>query len=262
MSNDENSKIDPIRKKYYKSLEKAEVVSEILFYIVAILSLLSTLLSQVEHPKAQIIVSHLLTITILAIIISFFLNIIIRLYLFPRAEDARRKDFLSSTFGFDLTNLRTTGYYNNEEINPERRMGLSVLENLLYSKTVLQHMVTFTRTKAIIWFIILISLLLYRESNLTLIYSIALTIFSENVIAKWLRIEYLLGRAERLFENTHRLLQSKPSQDKLFPYVIDAFADYETGKALGGILLSSKIFNKINTELGQEWKEIKSGLFQ
>jgi len=259
MNSVQNSQKDPIRKNFFGPLEKAENASGILFVMGAILSFASILVDQEAYPVFHTIVSYLFIITI---IVFFVLSITIRLYWFPRAEDARRKDFLSNTFGFDLTNQRTTGYYSNDEKTPERRMALSVLENLLYTKTILQHMATLARAKAAICLLIWMILLVYRDSTMILITTIALTLFSEEILARWLRLEWALNRGEKLFESTHRLLQSNPSQEKLFPYILDAFADYETGKSLAGILLSGKIFNKINPKLSREWEEIKSGLFQ
>lgn len=259
MKDAEQPHMDPIKDNYYISLERADKVSCILFWISVVLMFLSILFHEKTYPTLNIITSYF---SLLTLFLFFITNNAIRLYLFPRAEDARRKDFLSKAFGFDLTNLRTIGYYNNDESMPEYRMGLAILENLLFTKTILQKMAIIERIKVAICAFIWIAFLLYRESTLILITPIALTLFSEDIMAKWLRFEWARARAEKIFENTHRILQSHPSESKLFPYIIDSFADYETGKAFGSILLSDKIFNKLNPQLTKDWESIKKGLLR
>jgi len=260
MSNTENKKEDPISENLYNPLEKAKKASEILFWTIAALSLLPIALTLLSHPTIKEIISYLLIINIILLIISIILSLVIRLYLFPRAEDARRKDFISDTFKVQLINLRTKGYYNNEECRPSIRMGLSTLEDLLYTKRVLQSMIIRMRIKAFVWLIIFVALILHRGPNLEAIYTVTLVVFSENIFIKWARMEWILAKTEMLFENTYRILQLKLSEDNLFPLAIDAFVDYETDKATAGVLSSSKIFGKLQQLLDEEWEKIKTNL--
>lgn len=118
---------DPIRKNYFRPLEIVELASGWLFYLGALASFAPLLIDQTAHSKLY---AGALAIFVLIVVSMFITSIATRLYFFPRAEDARRKEFLSNAFGFDLIHQRTTGYYNNNETDPHKRMGLSVLENL------------------------------------------------------------------------------------------------------------------------------------
>lgn len=125
------TRVDPIRKRYYGPLEQAEKVSGWLFYIAAITSFLPLIFNEKSYPIGN---SVLTAAFVLLVIANFVLGIVIRLYFFPRAEDARRKEFISNAFNFDLIHQRTIGYYNNDETNPLRRIGMLVMENLFFPK--------------------------------------------------------------------------------------------------------------------------------
>lgn len=73
-------------------------------------------------------------------------------------------------------------------------------------------------------------------------------------------MEWILDKAEKLFDGLYRILQLKLSDDELLPYAIDAFVDYETDKSTASILSSSKVFNKLQPSLDKEWETIKTNL--
>lgn len=248
---------DPIRRNYYRPLEIAEAVSNWLFYLGAFASFAPLLIDQTANSKLY---AGALVAFVLAVVSMFVIRIAIRLYFFPRAEDARRKEFLSNTFGFDLIHQRTKGYYNNNETDPQKRMGLSVLENLFFTKAILRKMAPTVRAKAFIYLAIWLVVVVWRDTPPDWIATAAQVLFSEEIIAYWLRLEWARDRAERIYDATHRLFQSNPEPDRLFAYAVDSFGDYETGKALGGILQSQKIFDRLNPTLISEWEVVKRGL--
>lgn len=248
---------DPIRRNYFLPLEKAESLSGWLFYIGAVTSFAPLLIDQAKYSKIYTVA---LTAFVLVVVLTFITGMAVRLYFFPRAEDARRKEFLSNTFGFDLIHQRTTGYYNNDESDPHKRMGLSVLENLFFTKAILRAMAPIARAKAIVYLGIWLAVVVWRDTPPDWIAAAAQVLFGEEIIARWLRLEWARSRAERIYDATHRLFQSNPDPSRLFAYAVDTFADYESGKALGGIVLSQKIFDRMNPALSMEWEGIKQGL--
>lgn len=258
MANSTNTtRVDPIRENHYRPLEQSELASTWLFYVGAAVSFLPLSIDPTLNPKTY---SASVILFVLLVLANFFIGITNRLYFFPRAEDARRKEFLSNTFGFDLIHQRTAGYYNNNEIDPLRRLGVSSLENLFFSKAILRKMAPAARFKAFAYFAIWLVIALWREVPLDWISAGAQVLFSAEIISRWLRLEWARNRAEHLYDSTHRLFQLNPIADKFAAYSIAAFADYESGKALGGILLSQTIFDQYNTSLSAEWETVKNGL--
>lgn len=110
------------------------------------------------------------------------------------------------------------------------------------------------------YFFVWIVAILWRETPLDWLSTAAQVIFSEEIISRWLRLEWARNRVETIYESSHSLFQQNPPKDKLTAYTIAALVDYESGKALGGILLSQKLFNENNKSLSAEWEVVKAGL--
>ena len=87
-----DNRSDPIRKKYFSRLENVNKISEILFYMSAIMSFIFIFLDRYSWP----ITYSVLQISFVIMIMAFTLiGIFIRLYFTPLANDKRLKDFLS-----------------------------------------------------------------------------------------------------------------------------------------------------------------------
>lgn len=252
-------RVDPIRKRYYRPLEVAENLSDWLFYTVATLSILALIVSQTNSPKIYDFVQGIFVVGVLAL---FSIGLAVRLYWTPRAEDKRRQDLLSNSFSVALTHEQTLGYYNNAQTNPLKRLCVSLLENSFFSKGVTLAMAHNERIKIVLYALFWIIALLNRSTDLTLIVSIAQAIFSEHILSRWVRLEWLRMRFERVYENLYRLVQTTNDFDKdeFRVRVIEAYGDYETGKGYGGITLSAKVFAQLNSTLSLEWDQIKQTL--
>jgi hypothetical protein len=248
---------DPIRENYYRPLEIAERISDWAFYLGAALSLAVLLIDKGADPVPYQTVQVAFVLTVA---IFFIAGTGTRLYFFPRAEDARRKEFLSTVFGIELIHERTQGYYNNDETDPDRRLALCVLENSFFTKSMLRKMATEERTRTLAYFVIFVAVVFWRETPFDWLIAGAQVLFSEVIFSKWLRLEWLRNRAENVYQSTYQLIQSRPSRDLLRIHAMDAFGRYETGKALGGILQSQKIFDELNPILTVEWDRVKQGL--
>lgn len=249
---------DPIRENYYKPLEVAEVVSEWLFYIGALLSFALFLIDRKQYEYLY----QLITIFfILAVVGYFLLGLISRHYLFVRAEDARRAECLSHVSGIELIHHRTIGYYNNSEKEVGGKLMLAVLEDAHFTKSVLLAMLKNERIKITLYMLVFFVLLLNRATSFDWMVTASQVLFSEEIIAKWFRLEWLRIRVENLYKETRSIFQSHPSSEVMMVKGFEAFSNYECGKSVGGILLSEKIFRKMNHDLTLEWERIKQGLY-
>jgi hypothetical protein len=101
-----------------------------------------------------------------------------------------------------------------------------------------------------------------RTTELELLSVAAQAIFSQDIVARWLRMEWLRMRSEQVFNNSNRLFTSNLSfsQPTAQSQAIDLFSFYETTKSAAAILLSSSIFHKHNPQLTAEWDNIRSRL--
>lgn len=182
------SRSDPIRARYYDAVELADKASDWLFYVGAALSIGTMLVKREAHPTAY---DWLLIFFAIAVVALFAIGLASRLYLTPRAEDKRRQDFFSSACGVSLTHDKTDGYYNNDFTEPIKRMAAQVLENSHFSKAIALRMAKVERAKVIAYALIWLVCLLNRQTDLGIVVAASQAVFSEQVISRWLRLEWL-----------------------------------------------------------------------
>jgi hypothetical protein len=113
---------------------------------------------------------------------------------------------------------------------------------------------TFVACYAVIWFIALLN----RATDLAVVTTVAQVIFSEQILSRWLRMEWLRSRFERIYDDCYSLIRTtthRPSKE-FRARVVDYLLRYETSKAKAGISLSSSIFRKRNLTLSSQWQLI------
>ena len=251
------SRSDPIRKRYFDAVEKADQASDLLFYLGAVLSLALLLIDKATHPTAY---DWTLIAFGLATAALFVIGLGSRLYWVPRAEDKRRQDFFTSACDVGLTHEQTDGYYNNDFTKPIERMAAQLLENSLFSKSITLHMARAERIKVIVYAGVWLVCLFNRQTDLGVAVAVTQAIFSEQVLSKSIRLEWLRMRFEKSYDEVYRLFQSRPKGEKFNAMTLDSLGMYETAKASGAVVLSSKVFEELNPTLSQEWDRIKAAL--
>lgn len=251
------SRFDPIRKSYYDSVEKAEKTCDWLFYGGTLLSFASLFVERDKCPEGYNIILTALGILVLAFFIT---GLALRVYLMPRAEDRRRQDFFSHACGINLIHQKSDGYYNNNLVDPIQRMAAQVLENSHFSKSIALRMVKTERLKICIYIVLWLICLMYRRNDLGVVLVASQAVFSEQVLSKWIRIEWLRMRFEKTFDNVYTLFQAQPPKDEFNSMALTAITMYETAKANAGVTLSGKIFDRLNPSLSNEWDTIKAAL--
>lgn len=251
------SRSDPIRENFFEAVSRAGVVEGVLFYLGALLSFAVLLVDSKTDPTLYEAVMVAFGVSVVAI---FSAGLTLRLYLTPRAEDKRRQDFFSSACGVSLIHQRTDGYYNNDCKDPIKRIAAQVLENSLFSKAIALRMARRERVKIVLYVSIWLTLLYYRRTDIGWVVAASQAIFSEQILAKWFRLEWLRMRSERTFDDVYRLFQSKPAITKFTAQTLDALSTYETTKASAAITLSSKSFEELNPSLSAEWDKIRKVL--
>lgn len=251
------SDVDPIRNSYYEPVERGEQCFGALFYFGALLSFATLLVDRDLRPELY----EAVMVTFVVVVIALFaVGLVLRLYLTPRAETKRRQDFLGNAFGVSIIHQQTNGYYNNDCKDPIKRMAAQVLENSLFSKTIALRMARSERIKIAIYAVLWLVILQNRRTDIGWVVAASQAIFSEQILAKWLRLEWLRTRFERTFDDVYKLFQTRPVVPVFTAQALDAFALYETAKANAAIVLSSKHFDKVNASLSSEWSAIKARL--
>lgn len=251
------SKSDPIRLNYYDAVETADIASDWLFYLSAILSIVSLF---VDKSKTPIVYDLVLTCFAISVVALFIIGLTSRLYWTPRAEDKRRQDFFASACGVSLSHQKTDGYYNNDFTEPLKRMAAQVLENSHFSQAIALRMARTERVKVLAYCAVWLICIFNRNADLGLLVAASQAVFSEQILSKWLRLEWLRIRFEKTYAEVYRMFQSKPTVLRFNAMMLESVGMYEAAKATAAITLSSKLFAKLNNELSAEWDQIKADL--
>lgn len=248
---------DPIREKYYDRVEIADMSADGLFYLGASMSILSLLVDKHEYARTYDWIQIGFLVDAVAM---FALGLASRLYLTPRAEDKRRQDFFSSAFGVNLTHEGTVGYYNNDVREPVKKMAAQLLENSLFSKAIALSMARVERLKLLAYGVLWLICVVNRQSDLGVILLISQVVFSEQVVSRWLRLEWLRMRFEKTYEDVYRLWQTRPAASTFNALILDSLSAYEAAKSTAGVTLSSRIFDRLNETISNEWNSVKKVL--
>src|SRR5262249_46601381 len=156
----------------------------------------------------------------------------IKLYFFPRAQIRRYQDFLSHAFGKPLSHKQTVAYYNNSATTPVARVAAQVLESAFFTKEVLTRMLPRERTIFALYAVAWLICALYRATDLALIGIAAQIIFSEQLLSRWLRLEWSRWKSERIYDELFTLTRTKAKLDSAS---WDMLGQYEITKATSAI---------------------------
>ncbi|QGT83980.1 hypothetical protein [Pseudomonas coronafaciens] len=251
------SNSDPVNAKYYIPLERANLLSDLAFFAGAVLSIASLYLVKGGEPLLYNVVNISFALTVLMVFVG---GLLIRFYYFPRAEGARIQDFLGHAYSIDMTPTPTDAYYNNETKLPMKKMGAQLLENSLFTKEIASRMLRGTRVRYGLYVIIWLVLILVRDVEFGFLLVASQLVFNEQVLAKWIKLEWLRYRAERTYEQIYRVFVNKLNGDKFNCSVMEYLTYYETSKVNASVQLSSRVFRKLNPALSVEWETMRKSL--
>jgi hypothetical protein len=251
---DNDQKVDPVGEQYFRPLRTAEFTVDVLFYVSAVFSFLAIFVEKNTHSIWYPVVQ---TVFVLSVMAFFVGNLAIRLYFSPRAQRRRYDDFLSHAYGIQLSYQQTENYYNNSATTVPARIASQVLENSFYSKNTASSMATVERIKVIpyllLWFIVALT----RSADLSIVAVAAQFVFSEQIVSRWLRLEWLRLRCESIFDELFQLLKSGSNLELPAVRLLGA---YEIVKATAGIMLSTRLFERNQEQTDREWAQIRTTL--
>jgi hypothetical protein len=250
---------DALTRKFYAPLAFVEKFSNGCFWVAAALSIAVFFVEKASYPVASNIAQAAFVVVV---IVQFILGLWMRLSLSTRAQEKRIADFLSSAFQFPLLAQPSRGYFDNTELDAFRKIVASLIENLLFTKTILQVMFTRELLVVVTYSIVWLLSLLNRSADLALITALAQVVFSEQLLSRFIRIAWLRAKTEGMYEDAYAIIQSSPtaSSAQFRARVIDCLLRYETAKAVAAVSLSTKVFRKLNPTLSAEWAQTADAL--
>jgi len=134
------------------------------------------------------------------------------------------------------------------------------MENALFTGEILRSMARRERAKTSIYVASFLVALMYKGYPPEVWSIAALAVFSEQIVSRFFRLEWLLRRADRAYNDLYALFQSSPGKLAVHARAIGSLALYETSKDNAAITLSAKIFHAKNPSLSKDWDTVREKL--
>ncbi len=173
------------------------------------------------------------------------------------AENERRKTLLSNAYGSELTDKKAIGYYNNNEKNSIKKLGINVFESTFFTKNNTNIMIKQNAVKMIIDVIIwLVIVLIMKDKNIVL--CITQSIFSSEILIGYFKLLYFNNKANGIYNKLFTLFITNKYSNKNESQLLEYSFEYECLKSSAHILLSSNNFTKNNAKWTVDWETIKN----
>jgi hypothetical protein len=136
------------------------------------------------------------------------------------------------------------------------------MESAFFTVNIARKMLVMRRSVTCGYIVIYIIAFSLQSTGIEWIAVIAQVLFSEQIISRWLRLEWLRARSEQVFESFNRLFAWSDASwgSAGRAQAIEHFVFYETTKSTAAVVLSSRIFESYNSHLTGEWERIRARL--
>ncbi|OUM61481.1 hypothetical protein PIROE2DRAFT_62488 [Piromyces sp. E2] len=247
-TSENNEKIDEV-SKLYKKVNILEKIANGVFYINLIVSAITII--EFKFQDLFFIINIIFSITYVVI------TNLVDIYFKNIAENERRKSFIKESFNVNITKRITYKYYNNEEQESVRKMGINCFENLFFTKYIAKKMLVTESIKVFV-IILLYIILLIQVKDLELLVLITQTVFSSEYLFKYIKFVYFKIQVTRIYLKMYDMFITNPGQNEkvMMVKILDATMDYECLKFYCKISLSPRIYKKYVSKLNKEWDDL------
>lgn len=239
----------------YKAVETVDTISNYVLICSAIISIAilitdNDIYFNENKDNRLIFLNSVLSI----IAVSYFVLDMINNYLFQKAEEHRRNDFIDNSLGTTLASENSSGYFSNEAVSKGIfKMGANSFENSFFTLEISNRMkLKMVIKSAIIILLFLATAFFTTHKILAGVFQITLPF---TVLQQTVRLFIFNARVKNIFENFKTIFSSVAY--KRNQLLISLVLKYETTLSWGSIFLSSKIFEKHNERLSSEYNKLK-----
>jgi len=247
-------KVVPFRVNF-ETLRKINLAGSIILYSSAILTLFIVLDKHYNFSLSNEI-QQIMNSGLSFLSITYFLTDLLQNYLFQLAEVHRRNDFLDNSLETTLADKNSEGYFSNDNLDSGvYKLGVNSFENSFLTKSITSSMLAPMIIKSTLIIFLFIFLVLFTDHmTLSILMQVALPL---TILQQSVRLITLHLRVKLIF-NQFKMIFTSVNSSKQDSYLITNVINYESTLAWGGILLDSKIYDKKNETLSQEWERIKT----
>ncbi len=236
---------------YFETSQKLSKAYTISYLIIFILSIIATIFELSDISEY---------IGIIAIIFLFVLEAISQDFKL-RAERVRRKDFIDNSFGTSFVHDSSQEYYDNDELEVGMKKAMiNLFENSFFSFNVSKEMLRKSIAINLLFMLGIIFMAIYGFSRYQIAIPILQLFLSRYFLLKILKTYNFMNRVEDSFNSLKQITANTENNrilDKNEIKFLTVLVDYEVLIAESNISLDSKVFERLNDKLTEEWEQIK-----
>ena len=219
------------------------------------LIILGTLLSLFTIFNLQDFVKNNVDILICIVSIIYFILEIMFNNFFIKAEQNRINDLIDNSLNSKIADENSVNYYTNDEVKQSvYKLGVNGFENTFFTKNISRKMIN----KQLPLFVAvilsyLISIFFVEKKTLVIVFQLLLPLY---VIKDFVQLNLFKSKVEIIYDYYKKVFTSTKKTDRE-PIIINNIISYEKLLSSYSIQLDSKIFNKMNDKLSEEWIQLK-----
>lgn len=239
-------KVDP-EDILYKKASKLDIICKFLFIVNVLISFILFIYEM----------EFMFTIEIIIALVYLLFKILNDHYFWYEAEKERRKDNISNGFNVEISEEKTEGYYNNKFEPSFKKYVANVFESNYFSREISKRMIIYAAFKCLFVLVIfIIAALSYLSNNIVL--AIVQVLFSAEVIEEAISIICYYFKINSLYEKARNELVTVGIVTKnQYVWLFEYCMEYENIKSYYKVRLDTKIYDKLNEELSNNWSKIE-----
>lgn len=233
---------------YYR---RTSLITKIQFWLMILGSIasLATVIKLSDDVKI-LVDKTICIISVIYFILEIFFN-----HLFIKAEQCRVDDYIDNSLNSKISDDNSQHYYTNDEIDKSiYKLGVNGYENAFFSKNVAKKMIDNQLPIFVVVILIyLVSIFFVEKEKLTIIFQLLLPLY---VIKDFVRL-YLFNSRLGIILDFYKKIFTSIKMEERDPLIINNIISYEKLISSYNMQLDSKIFNKLNDKLSQDWIDLK-----
>ena len=175
------------------------------------------------------------------------------------AEAARRHNCIEDAFNIELSEAKTSGYYNNAATPSALRYALNNYESAYCSKAVAQRMIPTAIGKTLV--AIMVFVVSWRAvSDVEIVLALAQIVFSSVFVSDTIMLFIYIFRIRQICDTFYTLFitEKGTSNTEKQVLLLSNSIDYEVVKGFYKVRLSERIFKKMQPELEVKWAALSA----
>lgn len=176
-------------------------------------------------------------------------------YFYQKAHEDKIKDLIDKSLSSKLCDENSENYYTNDEIKDGLpKLGINNFESVFFTKNIVGKMIKSKILPFTVLIIIyLISIFVVEKNILVILFQLSLPL---QLIKEFIYLCLSYSSLKSIYESYKKVYSSVKKIDRI-PYIMQNIILYEKLLSNYNILTSTRIYDKINDALSEEWNKNK-----